>query len=79
MSEPRYGFEAFDCAPALRLEAHERVASLQFEALNRRLERIELLIERMEKRLWLTVFGVVGVVLAQAVQSLLASVIENMK
>jgi hypothetical protein len=74
MSEPRYGFEAFDCAPALRLEAHERVASLQFEALNRRLERIELLIERMEKRLWLTVFGVVGVVLAQAVQSLLASV-----
>ena len=42
MSEPRYGFEAFDCAPALRLEAHERVASLQFEALDRRLERIGL-------------------------------------
>jgi len=70
MSEPRYGFEAFDCAPALRLEAHERVAGLQFEALNRRLERIEQLIERLEKRMWLTVFGVVGVVLAQAVQSL---------
>ena len=52
MSEPRYGFEAFDCAPALRLEAYERVAGLQFEALNRRLERIEMLIERLEKRLW---------------------------
>ena len=74
MSEQRYGFEAFDCAPALRLEAHERVAGLQFETLNRRLERIEMLIERLEKRLWLTVFGVVGVVLAQAVQSLLVSV-----
>lgn len=74
MSEPRYGFEAFDCAPALRLEAHERVAGLQFDALNRRLERIEMLIERLEKRLWLTVFGVVGVVLAQAVQSLVVSV-----
>lgn len=70
MSEQRFGFETFDCAPALRLEAHERVAGLQFEALNRRLERIELLIERLEKRMWLTVFGVVGVVLAQAVQSL---------
>ena len=74
MSEPRYGFEAFDCEPALRLEAHERVAGLQFDALNRRLERIEMLIERLEKRLWLTVFGVVGVVLAQAVQSLVVSV-----
>lgn len=71
MAEPRYGFEAFDCAPALRLEAHERVAGLQFEALNKRLERIEMMIERLEKRLWLTVFGVVGIVLAQAAQSLL--------
>jgi hypothetical protein len=36
MSE-RYGFEAFDCAPALRLEAHERVATLQFEGISKRL------------------------------------------
>lgn len=67
----RYGFEAFDCAPALRLEAHERVAKLQFDSLNKRLDRIEMLMERLEKRLWLTVYGVVGVILAQAFQSLI--------
>lgn len=72
MGDPRYGFESFDCAPGLRLEAHERVAKLQFESLNRRLDKIEQLIERLERRLWLTVYGVVGVILAQAFQSLLS-------
>ncbi|WP_204114652.1 GTA head formation protein, RCAP_rcc01685 family [Shimia biformata] len=71
MREQKYGFEKFDCAPALRLEAHERVAKLQFDALEARLDRIETSIERMERRLWLTVYGVVGVILAQAFQSLL--------
>jgi hypothetical protein len=70
MSE-RYGFEAFDCAPALRLEAHERVATLQFDGISKRLDRIESLIERLEKRLWLTVYGVVAAILAEAVQPLL--------
>lgn len=67
----RIGFEPFDCAPALRLEAHERVAALQFEAMNKRLDRLEELLERLEKRLWLTVYGVVAVILAQAFQGLL--------
>ncbi len=71
MGDPRFGFESFDCAPGLRLEAHERVAKLQFDSLNRRLDKIEQLIERLERRLWLTVYGVVGVILAQAFQSLI--------
>ncbi|MDC0737536.1 hypothetical protein N6L24_04550 [Cognatishimia sp. SS12] len=77
MTEPahprgqRYGFEAFDCAPALRLEAHERVAKLQIDALNARLDRIEELIERLERRLWLAVYGVAAVILAQAFQSVI--------
>ncbi|MCJ7873749.1 hypothetical protein Q4577_13405 [Marinovum sp. 2_MG-2023] len=70
----RFGFEAFDCAPALRLEAHERVAELQFAAMNKRLDRIEEMIERLERRLWLTVYGVVAVILAQAFQGLLVAV-----
>ena len=72
MREPSYGFEHFDCAPGLRLEAHERVAKLQFDSLNRRLDKIEKLMERLERRLWLTVYGVIGVILSQATQSLMS-------
>lgn len=43
-----------------------------FESLNRRLDKIEQLIERLERRLWLTVYGVVGVILARAFQSVLS-------
>lgn len=73
MAEHRYGFEKFDCAPALRLEAFERVAKLQFDGLNRRLDKIEEMIERLERRLWLAVYGVLGVILAQAIQSLITT------
>lgn len=69
--EPRYGFEPFECAPALRLETHEKVASLKFDQLAGRFDRLEVLMERLEKRLWLTVYGVVGVILAQAFQGIL--------
>lgn len=58
--------EPFACAPAMRLESHERVSKLQIEALNDKFNRIESLIERLEKRLWLAVYGVAGVILAQA-------------
>ena len=73
-SGARYGFEAFDCAPALRLEAHERLSKLHIEGLTHRLEKAEQLVERLERRLWLTVYGVVGVILAQAFQSILVAV-----
>lgn len=66
--EPR-----FECAPGLRLQAHERLTQLHYETLNRRLDRLEELMERLERRLWLTVYGVVGVILAQAFQSVLAA------
>nr|WP_274705533.1 hypothetical protein [Salipiger pentaromativorans] len=65
-------YEPFACAPALKLEAHERVSRLQVEALNGRLDRIEGLIERLEKRLWLAVYGVAGVILAQAFVGLMS-------
>ncbi|WP_282051507.1 GTA head formation protein, RCAP_rcc01685 family [Phaeobacter inhibens] len=61
----------FECSPGLRLTAHERIAEIQQEAMNRRLDRLEMMMERMEKRLWLTVYGVAAVILAQVFQSFL--------
>ncbi len=65
------GYPPFECAPGLRLDAHERVAEIQHAHLCRRLDQIEEMMERLEKRLWLTVYGVVAVILAQAFQSIL--------
>ncbi|WP_318527792.1 hypothetical protein [Defluviimonas sp. WL0050] len=67
----RYLKEPFQCAHEHRFEATERVMALQFEMVEKRLERIEAMIGGVEKRLWMTVFGVVGVFLAQAAQSLI--------
>jgi hypothetical protein len=64
-------FEKFLCAPGMRLQAHERITAIHHENLLSRLERIEKMMERLEKRLWFTVYGVVAVILAQAVQSFL--------
>ncbi len=71
MTEVRSRHEAFACAPGLRLEAHERVSKLQFDALTDRFQRMEALLERLERRLWLTVYGVAGAILADVFQGLL--------
>ena len=49
----------------MRIEAHERLSDVKFAQVQVQLTRIELLVERLEKRLWLAVYGVVAVVLAQ--------------
>lgn len=54
-----------------RINATERIMAFQFETVEKRLERIEAMIIGVEKRLWMTVFGVVGVFLAQAAQSII--------
>ena len=54
-----------------RFETQERIMALQFGAMEKRLEKIESLIEGLEKRLWMTVYGVVAVILTQAVQGVL--------
>ena len=69
MDDPRTRYERFECAPGLRLAAHERVSQIHYDNLNRRLDRLDEMMERLEKRLWLAVYGVVAVILAQAVQS----------
>ncbi|MDA0962804.1 MAG: hypothetical protein O2898_07790 [Proteobacteria bacterium] len=59
----------FDCAPGLRLQAHEQVTQLRFDKLAADLERIEALVERLEKRMWLALYGVLAVVATEAVRS----------
>ena len=73
MGEKWPAFETFECAPGLRLAAHERVSQIHHDNLNKRLDRLEEMMERLERRLWLAVYGVAAVILAQAFQSILAA------
>ncbi|PTV97146.1 hypothetical protein C8J27_101255 [Rhodobacter aestuarii] len=66
----RYLKEPF-AAHEERLQATDRIMELQFAHLERRLEKIEGLIERLEKRLWVSVYGVVAVIVTQAVLGIL--------
>lgn len=67
----RVAYDAKHFDAASRIEANERVTAFQFEALNKRLDRIDEMMARLERRLWLTVYGVAAAILAQAFQSLL--------
>ena len=70
MDGSRFVKEPFDWHDQ-RFDTQERIMALQFGQVERRLERIEALIEGLERRLWMTVYGVVAVILTQAVQSIL--------
>ncbi|ALG90152.1 hypothetical protein JT55_04005 [Rhodovulum sp. NI22] len=69
-SGSKFLYAPFEVANA-RIDANERVAEERWAALEYRLGRIEASQERVEKRLWLAVYGVVAVILAQGVTSLL--------
>ena len=62
---------SFLCAPGLKIESQAQLTTLQFAQLHAQLGKIEATMERLEKRLWLTVYGVVAVVLTQGILSLL--------
>ena len=66
----RYLYDPFDAASA-RIDANERVMEERWQALSVRLEGIEAALERLERRLWVAVFGMVSVVLAQGVSDIL--------
>lgn len=66
----RFLYAPFDAANA-RIEANERVAEERWQALEYRLKAIEGALDRLERRLWLAVFGVVSVILAQGVNDII--------
>lgn len=66
----RYLYAPFDAASA-RIDANERVLEERWQGLNVRLTGIEAALERLERRLWVAVFGMVSVVLAQGLSDIL--------
>ena len=52
----RYLYAPFDAASA-RIDANERVLEERWQGLNVRLTGIEAALERLERRLWVAVFG----------------------
>ena len=68
----RFLYDSFDAAHA-RIEANERVADERWTALDYRLRRIDAALERLEKRIWLGVYGVAAFLLAQMAEALIAA------
>lgn len=68
----RFVYDSFDAAQA-RIEANERVAEERWAALDFRLGQIDEALERLEKRIWLGVYGVAAFLLTQMAEALLAA------
>ena len=66
----RFVFDSFDAAQA-RIEANERVMDERWAALEWRLAQIDAVLERLEKRIWLGVYGVAAFLLAQGAEALI--------
>ncbi len=71
----RFVFDSFEVAHA-RIEANERVAEERWNALEYRLGQIEGTLERLEKRIWLGVYGVAAFLLAQGAEALLKAAMK---
>lgn len=70
MSE-RHPFEPFACAPGMKLQAQERVNELHYAQLREQIGKLEEMLERVERRMWLAVYGVAAAILSQAAQHLM--------
>ncbi len=69
-SGSRFVYDSFDAAAA-RIEANERVAEERWAALDWRLSQIDAVLERLEKRIWLGVYGVAAFLAAQMADALI--------
>lgn len=66
----RFLFDSFDAAHA-RIEANERVMEERWAGLEYRLAQIEAALERLERQIWLGVYGVAAFLLAQGAEALI--------
>jgi hypothetical protein len=67
----RYLYEPFDAAHA-RIDVHERIAEERWAQLERRLNQIEAALDRLEKRIWVAVYGAASLILADIAYGLLS-------
>lgn len=71
-SGSRFLYDSFDVASA-KIEANERVAQERWQALDYRLGLIDAALDRLEKRIWLGVYGVAAFLLTQGAEALIAA------
>ena len=71
----RFLFDSFDSAHA-RIEANERVADERWAALEYRLNQIEEALDRMEKRIWIGVYGMAAFLLARGAELLMTTLVK---
>lgn len=68
----KFLYDGFDPTSA-RLEANERVAEERWAALEFRLSQIDTVLERLEKRIWIGVYGVAAFLLSQMAEAIISA------
>jgi hypothetical protein len=71
----RFLYDSFDAASA-RIDANERVAEERWSALEFRLAQIDAALERMERRLWIGVYGIACFLLTQMAEAVLSAALK---
>jgi predicted lysophospholipase L1 biosynthesis ABC-type transport system permease subunit len=66
----RFLYEPFDVASA-RIDVNERIAEERWHQLERRLSHLDSTLERLEKRVWLAVYGAASLIMADIAYGLL--------
>ena len=72
-SGSRFLYDPFDAANA-RIETHEKVTQERWIALERRLDGIETMLERQERRIWLAVYGAATLFAGDRIYQMLSTV-----
>ncbi|HLS59225.1 MAG TPA: hypothetical protein VK022_06315 [Paracoccaceae bacterium] len=72
----RFLYEPFDVTQA-RLDASERIAEERWVQVERRLNQIETMLDRLEKRVWLFVYGAASLILADVAYGLLTQAVAK--
>ena len=65
----RFLYEPFDAAA--RIDVNERIQEERWSQLERRLNQIEVALDRLERRIWLAVYGAASLILADIAYGLL--------